>query len=607
MAQNTNIKKKIYGLLNEDELQLLNNLISGWTKEQILWVSGYLAGKAEPKQAVVAQDVAEIQVLFGTHSGNSEILTDKLVDKGSRAGLSISGSIMEKFDVARLSSVKNLLVIVSTHGEGEAPANALGFLNYLRKEKGNLGHLNFAVLGLGDSTFENFCQAGIDFHRALKQSGAKPLFPLEKSDVEFMPVANAWIEKVINHFTPDKKDDKKAVQTSALNLGGLNLSQGQQTSLNLGYKRVFDRSNPFYATILKKQLLSKTGSKKEVCHFELSIKGSGFSYEPGDTLSVVGDNPPSLVEDILNEMDWDKNSEVVFDKHVINLGVALRNNLEITRLKSSVLEKYHKVAQSQELFLLISDQQKLQAYLYGNDLLDLLKDFPCSITPQELVSILLPLPARKYSISSCLDKHPGEAHITVAAVRYENNKRLHQGAVSTFVTDRVNEGDKIPVFVLKNKKFNLPENKEAPLIMIGPGTGIAPFRSFIEYYEANKLQSDKWLFFGDQHENFDFLYENELKSWNENGVLNELSTAFSRDQQDKMYVQHRLLEQKQKVWEWLKNGAYIYVCGDKKHMATDVHLALLDIVKEEGKMDINAAKQFLNNLVTAKRYQKDVY
>ncbi|MFB6341276.1 sulfite reductase flavoprotein subunit alpha [Saccharicrinis sp. FJH62] len=602
--------KKTFGLLSEDEQTLLNQLVEGMTKEQLLWTSGYLAGKGENNNKSGTKErpvMPNIQVLYGTHSGNSEVISEQLLQLAKNNGLDMQISIMEKYEYKNTPLLKNLIVVVSTHGEGEPPSNAMGFLDYLRdKNTPEMPELNYAVLGLGDSTYANFSQAGVDFHKALKKLKAKPILPIRKCDAEFMPDAKKWMDQIINHFSGNSvalKPEKVKAPEGGLVLGGV-ASAGFTVP---SFKRVYDRNNPFYAKILKKKLLNGDGSGKEVYHFELSIRDSGFTYQPGDTLSIVGDNPPSLVEAILDKFSFSRDEEVVLDKQMFTLYHALRNYLEITVINPVILDRYNKFAGSAELTGLINDPVPLADYLYGSDVLDLLTDFPAKLNAQELVSVLRKLPPRKYSIASSFDAHPGEAHITVAAVRFEKNERIREGAISTFVVDRVKEGDRIPVFVQNKKKFKMPEDKSTPIIMIGPGTGIAPFRAFVQQRKHDGVKKGTWLFFGDQHEETDFLYGEEWNTLKAEGYLQKLDLAFSRDQDEKIYVQHRLLQKSDKVWTWLQKGASIYVCGDKKKMATDVHLALLDIVRNEGKMDINTAKQYLNQLVTDNRYQKDVY
>ena len=602
--------KKTFGLLSEEEQELLHQFVEGMTKEQLLWTSGYLAGKSENNSKSVIKEksiMPNIQVLYGTHSGNSEVISEKLLKSAKDTGLDMQISIMEKFEFKNTPLLHNLIIVVSTHGEGEPPSNAMGFLDYLKdRNTPEMPDLHYAVLGLGDSTYANFSQAGVDFHKALKKLKAKPILPVRKCDAEFMPEAQRWMDQIIDHFSGIAVSGKQAEHKPLhLDSGAMGIAKSGFTVPS--FKRVYDRNNPFYAKILKKRLLSGEGSSKEVYHFELSIRDSGFTYQPGDTLSIVGDNPPSLVEAILNKFKFSRDEEVVWDKQIFTLYHALRNYLEITVVNPVILERYNKYANSLDMNSLMNDPVRLSEYLYGSDVLDLLTDFPCVLSAQELVSVLRKLPPRKYSISSSFDAHPGEAHMTVSAVRFEKSDRIREGAVSTFVVDRVKEGDRIPVFIQNNKKFRMPEDKNTPLIMIGPGTGIAPFRAFVQQRKHDDIKKGVWLFFGDQHQNADFLYGEEWKQLKKEGYLQKLDVAFSRDQEEKIYVQHRLIQKSDKVWKWLQKGASIYVCGDKKRMATDVHLALLDIVRKEGKMDINAAKQYLNQLVTEKRYQKDVY
>ena len=373
----------------------------------------------------------------------------------------------------------------------------------------------------------------------------------------------------------------------------------------------FSRTNPFQAKVLKNVNLNGEGSSKETSHIELSLEGSGLSYIPGDALGVVPSNDPELVAAILEEMNWDADSEVIINKQgdTLPLQEALTNYFEITLLSKKILQAAAVFTESEALHNLVSGENadQLKEYCYGRDLLDMLHEFgPWKATTQEIVSLLRKMTPRLYSIASSFSAHPGEVHLTIGAVRYNTHGRDRKGVCSVQVAERLKEGDTLPVYVQPNKHFHLPES-DKDIIMVGPGTGIAPFRSFIEERAVTKATGKTWLFFGDQHEACDFLYQEELKQYQEDGVVTKLTTAFSRDTDQKVYVQHKMLENSKELFQWLENGACFYVCGDKQRMAKDVNDALITVIEKEGNMSREAAEEHLNQLQKQGQYQRDVY
>lgn len=377
-------------------------------------------------------------------------------------------------------------------------------------------------------------------------------------------------------------------------------------------KPTFSRTNPFQAKVLKNVNLNGAGSNKETRHIELSLKGSGLTYNPGDALGVFPENDPELVDSLLAEMKWDPEMPVIISKQgdTLPLKEALTTHFEITLLTKKILQQAAELTENEELKKLVLPENVnlLKEYIYGRDLLDLLHDFgPWNAGAQEIVSLLRKMPPRLYSIASSLNAHPEEVHLTIGAVRYSSHGRDRKGVCSVQCAERTKEGDTLPVFVQPNKHFHLPESHETDIIMVGPGTGIAPFRSFIEERAVNKASGRTWLFFGDQHAATDFLYKEELEQYQKDGVLTRLDTAFSRDSEQKVYIQHKMLENSKELYSWLENGACFYVCGDKEHMAKDVHNALIDVIEKEGAMSREEAESFVNSLQKEGRYQRDVY
>jgi sulfite reductase (NADPH) flavoprotein alpha-component len=374
----------------------------------------------------------------------------------------------------------------------------------------------------------------------------------------------------------------------------------------------FSRTNPFQAKVLKNIDLNGTGSSKETRHIEFSLEGSGLSYVPGDALGIIPQNDPDLVASLLEEMEWDGETAVTINKQgdTLPLREALTNYFEITLLSKKILQQAAAYTENEELqkLVLVENADQLKEYTYGRDLLDMLRDFgPWKATAQEIVSLLRKMTPRLYSIASSIAANPGQVHLTIGAVRYTSHGRDRKGVCSVLIAERLHEGDTLPVFVQPNKHFGLPESQDKDIIMVGPGTGIAPFRSFIQERAVTKAAGRTWLFFGDQHATSDFLYQDEFEKYQKDGVLTKLDTAWSRDTAQKVYVQHKILENSKELYEWLENGAYFYICGDKQNMAKDVHNALISAIEKEGAMTQEAAEAYLNELQAQGRYQRDVY
>lgn len=375
---------------------------------------------------------------------------------------------------------------------------------------------------------------------------------------------------------------------------------------------IFSRTSPFQAKILKNVNLNGASSNKETRHIELSLKGSNLSYVPGDCLGIIPENDPELVTSLLEEMKWDTEMAVTINKQgdTLPLKEALITHFEITLLTKKIVQQAAELTENEELKKLVSEENinQLKEYIDGRDLLDLLRDFgPWKASAVEIISLLRKMPPRLYSIASSITANPEEVHLTIGAVRYTARGRERKGVCSVLCAERLQEGDTLPVFIQQNKHFNLPESQDKDIIMVGPGTGIAPFRSFIQERAVNEATGRSWLFFGDQHSSSDFLYQNELEKYQKDGVLTRLEAAFSRDTTQKVYVQHKMLENSKELFEWLENGAYFYVCGDKQYMAKDVHNILINVIEKEGVMTRESAEAYLNDMQKQGRYQRDVY
>ncbi|WP_424925887.1 assimilatory sulfite reductase (NADPH) flavoprotein subunit [Bacillus safensis] len=596
---------------SQEQAELLNQLLPTLTDQQKIWLTGYLSAQAaltgsennalapSPTAAAPAQPVSkDVTVLYGSQTGNSEGLAKKTAQHLEEKGFQVTLSSMSDFKPNSLKKINNLLIIVSTHGEGDPPDNALSFHEYVHGRRApKLDHLSFSVLSLGDSSYEFFCQTGKEFDERLKELGGTRLFGRVDCDLDYDEPFSEWLQGVASSLSEGEAAANPQESAEA----------NTQTAAS-----EYSRTNPFYAEVLENINLNGRGSNKETRHLELSLEGSGLVYEPGDSLGIYPTNDPALVDQLIKTCGWDAEEAVTVHKNgdTLPLKEALTSHFEITVLTKPLLQKMASFTKSEALQALLEEgnEEKLKAYIAGRDLVDAARDFgPFEGTAADFTAILRKIPARLYSIASSLKANEEEVHLTIGAVRYDAHGRERQGVCSILCAERLEPGDTLPVYIQHNQNFKLPENPDTPIIMVGPGTGIAPFRSFMQEREEVGADGKSWLFFGDQHFVTDFLYQTEWQKWLKDGVLTKMDVAFSRDSEEKVYVQHQMKKQSKELFEWLEQGAYVYVCGDEKHMAHDVHNTLLSIIQEEGAMSKEKAESYLANLQQQKRYQRDVY
>jgi len=599
---------------NQEQAELLNRLLPTLTASQKAWLSGYLAAvqtadaaasletlPAEAPAASPAQPVSkEVTILFGSQTGNAQGLAENAAKKLAERGFQVTVSAMSDFKPNQLKKLKNLLIVVSTHGEGDPPDNALSFHEFLHGRRApKLDDLRFSVLALGDTSYEFFCQTGKEFDQRLGELGGTRLHPRVDCDLDYDEPAATWLDGVISSLNEGQEQGASAAPAQP--------ASPQAT----GGETVYSRKNPFRAEVLENLNLNGRGSNKETRHLELSLEGSGLTYEPGDALGIFPENDPELVDMLLAELKWDPNVTITVDQgENLSLKEALTSYFEITVLTKKFIQQAAELIENEKLRELAASENadQLKAYIAGRDLIDFVRDFgPIAAAPQEFVSILRKMPPRLYSIASSFAANPDEVHLTIGAVRYNTHGRDRKGVCSVLCAERLQPGDTLPVFIQPNKNFKLPENPEAPVIMVGPGTGVAPFRSFMQEREETGASGKSWMFFGDQHFVTDFLYQTEWQKWLSDGVLTKMDVAFSRDTEEKVYVQHRMLEHSKELFEWLEEGAAFYVCGDKNNMAKDVQNALLEIIEKEGGKSREEAEAYLAEMKKQKRYQRDVY
>ncbi len=562
-----------------------------FTSEQRVWLSGYL-GKLLSGGLAAAESgpTVPVTILFGSQTGNAEGLGKKLLKTLKKGNFEPELHDIGAYDRSQLTKEKNVLIITSTYGDGEPPDNAGDFHSWLLGDAApRLEGVNFSVLALGDTNYPDFCKCGIEFDTRLEQLGATRLFKRVDSDVDFDGPFKEWSEGVIALLAPSGA----AVSTAA-----------PVVEVEAG----FSKKKPFPSPILENFNLN-TGGEKETHHIELSLEGSGLDYEVGDALGVFPRNPETLVDLILANLPFKPGTVPLPDGGEAPLRDALISNFDIGTLNKSIVQKWQARSGSPFLRSLVEadDKKAWDDFCWGRDLSDLVIDHPADFTDgEDLVGILKKLQPRLYSIASSPRAHLGEVHLCVAIVRYSAYGRKRGGICSTFLSDR-SKGLQPGVFVHSNKAFRLPENGDTPIIMVGPGTGIAPFRAFLEERKATSAKGGNWLFFGNPHRASDFLYEEELTAYQNDGTLSRLDLAWSRDQKEKIYVQHLMIQQGAELWKWLQDGAAFYVCGDATRMAKDVDQALHAVIVQHGKLAEEDATAFIAQLKKDKRYLRDVY
>ncbi|MEN8791410.1 MAG: assimilatory sulfite reductase (NADPH) flavoprotein subunit [Lentimonas sp.] len=584
-----------------EQVQWLNHFLPALQPDQLTWLEGFVsglrAGKGGASPAAAAPAATPLlTVLYGTESGNSETLADLTVKAANKSGFKAKAVSMGDIKPAKLKGVENLLVIVSTWGEGDPPENAVDFYaDFMGDKAPKLEGTRYSVLGLGDTSYEHFCKAGIDIDARIEALGGKRVYARVDCDVDFDDAFAAWHQGAL-----------AAIASEVMPAASTSAAAPAATAPVVAYSR----KNPFPAELTERVILNGAGSAKETIHLEMNLEGSGLEYQTGDALAVVPHNAEDVVADIIKITNLDTDAPVLIKEQDFTLKQALTSQLDVTGISLPVLKRYNEIAKDAKLAEMLdpANKAKLQEYLYGREIIDVLKDFPAKeITADTLVSIMRKLPPRLYSIASSPKAHPGEVHLTVGVVRYDAHGRNRKGVCSTYLAELIEEGQKVDVFVTANKHFKVPANPDAPIIMVGPGTGIAPFRAFVEERQATEAKGKNWLFFGDQHYLTDFLYQTEWQDYLADGILTKLDLAFSRDQKEKIYVQDRMRENAEELYAWIQEGASFYVCGDASRMATDVDVALHEIIEKEGGMSAEDAATFVKQLKKDKRYLRDVY
>ncbi|MGR8931699.1 MAG: sulfite reductase subunit alpha [Gammaproteobacteria bacterium] len=569
-----------------------------YSDTQRAWLSGFFAGMhshmLHSAGSINTANARTLHILFGSQTGNSESLAHDAAASAKSHGLIPLVKGMDEVEIDQLPSMEYLLIITSTYGEGAMPDNAeMLWEAATSADAPRMDNSKYSVLALGDTSYDLFCQAGIDWDNRLQELGATRLFERVECDVDFETPAEKWISEVIPLMA------EGAETVSIID------SETPATA-----KSAYNRKNPFPAKMLVNRLLTAADSSKETRHYEISIAGSKLSYEAGDAMCVVPTNCPELVADILKVLGCSGDEEVPLNGGLMPLAEILRTQFEIKLPGKELLEEIADRSGDQELNALLhnGDKDKLNDYLWGRDILDLLLQFPgMEFSAAEFLSLLKPLQHRAYSISSSSKKHADSVHLCVASVRYDAHGRQHKGVCSTYLADLVTEDTDVRIFFTPNNNFRVPSDDSLPMIMVGPGTGIAPFRAFLQEREARNAAGKNWLFFGDRNAATDFIYRDEIEAMRDSGLLTRLDLAFSRDQAEKIYVQDRMMENGAELYAWLEDGGYFFVCGDAYRMAKDVDQALLEVVRIHGNKSTDEAAEYVNQLKKDKRYVRDVY
>ncbi len=580
--------------LDRTQIDCVRALLPTLDGAQAMWLSGYLAAFAQGNRAVEAG--CDVHVLYASQTGNAERLAKKLGALLTEHGHRPTVWAMREVKASHVKKLGIVFVIASTHGEGEPPDNGRALHELLHSTRApKLDRVRYAVLSLGDSSYPLFCQTGIDFDQRFAALGAQRLLDRVDCDVDYDEAAAQWMGDVVR-------------------LLGSGVSAGAQAVAVVEQEpvAVYSRTHPWRAEVLENTNLNGRGSDRETRHIALSLEGSSLVYEPGDCIGIFPHNDPALVQDIIDVLNWDGDTVVALPKSEVRVSLreALGQYVEITAVSKSLLGNVQAYSAHPQLHAMMQAGQEavLKAYVSGIDVLDVLRDFgPWTFSPDVFVGLLRKLPPRLYSIASSQRANPHEVHVTIRAVRYASRGRMRHGVCSVYCAERIQLGDLVSMYVHTNANFKLPIDHDTPIIMVGPGTGVAPFRAFMEEREASGARGDAWLFFGDRHFVTDFLYQTEWQRWLHSGVLTKLDVAFSRDGDQKVYVQHRMRAQASTLYAWLQRGAVLYVCGDAAAMARDVHAALLAIVQEQGGMSEAEATAYVEQLIAQQRYQRDVY
>ncbi|CAM3109905.1 assimilatory sulfite reductase (NADPH) flavoprotein subunit [Vibrio rarus] len=589
--------------LSDNQANQLKQAAAELSPQQLAWVSGYFYGISQNNTAVSAPNAVtatgpatQLTIIFASQTGNAKGVAKQIHAKVEEQGFQVKLYDAADYKLKNLKNETHLIIVASTNGEGEVPDNAIEFYDYLNSKKApKLDHLQYAVVGLGDSSYEFFCQTGKDFDAALSKLGARAFIDRIDCDLDYDTSVTQWQSTALNKIAEFFKESTTEATSAVVPLSVS--SSGAQ----------YSKQSPYTATLLTNQKITGRDSTKDVRHIEIDLEESGITYQPGDALGVWYKNDQQLVDSILATTSIDKEQTIELDDQTITINQALLEFFEITSSNPQFVTQYAQYSDSKKLLKLVEDKNKLREYAAKTQIIDVIAEKKAKLTAQQLISMLRRLTPRLYSISSSQAEVDEEVHLTVGVVEYDTNKGKRVGGASGFLSSGLQEGEEVKVFIEHNNNFKLPSDDNTPVIMIGPGTGIAPFRSFLQERDARQAQGKNWLVFGDRTFAQDFLYQVEFQRYLKDGLLSQLDVAFSRDGANKVYVQDKLKQNAEQLWQWLQEGAHLYVCGDAERMAKDVQTTLLDIAQQQGGLTPENAEEWLKDLRKQKRYQRDVY
>lgn len=583
--------------------QLIEQL-SSLTRQQKACLAGYLWAESQGDGASFAEIISglavapkrKITVISASATGNAAGIAKKLTERLQRESLNVNLTNAGNYKARQLPKEDIVVIATSTQGDGEPPEEGVLLHSYLFGKKApKLEGVSFAVIGLGDSSYPLFCQAGIDFDTKLGELGGERLLDRVDCDVDFEVPSDAWIEAVV----------VKLKEVAGGNTTAATIEPGAKTSSHT--ESLYNKENPYTATLLNSHPLVTDNAERTISHIEIDLEESGLQYQVGDALGVVTNNPAEVVEEVLECCGLSGAENINGRTGSITIRESLTEQCDLNQLPPKFLKDYADTAGNKELAALVEDKEKLKDFQAWTPLVGLLNKYPQKLEAQRLYDGLKVLAPRLYSIASSQEEVGEEVHLCVGVVDIEANGKIYNGSASGLLGNRLEEGDEVQVFVEPNPRFRLPSGGDTPIIMIGPGTGIAPFRAFMQQRNAENAEGKNWLFFGNRNYRDDFLYQAEWIEYRDHELLNKFSLAWSRDGEKKVYVQDKILEEADEFWRWLEQGAHIYVCGDASRMAKDVEKAILEVIAKQGGKDEDDAIEYLNELREADRYQRDVY
>jgi len=610
MTANTAVSLPL-GPLDPERSELLRRVVDGLEPASLQWLSGfasgvaYARGQVDPVRhegssstaAVAArpESAARLAIVYGSQTGNGKRIAERLGRAAEAAGLAVRVFAARDYPLKDLAGERLLTVVISTHGDGDPPDDARGFVEHITgKRAPKLDGLAYSVLALGDSSYPKFCETGRQVDERLAALGARRLLPRVDCDVDFERLAAPWLDQVVTGARDAVGGPQVATVTRLRSVPTAPL---------------YDREQPFEARVVANQRITGSAGSKDVRHIEISLEGSGLKYKPGDALGVWHENPPLVVDAVLGALRLPGESPVALDGVTRTLREWLAREREITRLTRPFLARHAQISGSAELSAVLEpgNEDRLRRTLKDLQLTDVLNAYPADWEGEAFVAALRPLVPRLYSIASAQDAVGDEVHVTVAVVDYENDGQRRLGAASGHLAGLTGDEATVRVFIEQNERFRLPTDPSRDVIMIGPGTGVAPYRGFLQQRESQGATGRNWLVFGARHFGSEFLYQVEWQEAQRKGLLHRVDVAFSRDSTPRAYVQDRLREAGKDLFAWLEGGAHLYVCGDAEHMAPDVHEALVEIVSAHGGLERDAAESYLRRLADDRRYLRDVY